>query len=137
MVMHRDIKASNIMLDTNLGARLSDFGIACTVAGDRSSVTGVTGTWGYIAPEYAMSQRATRQTDIFAFGVVILEVVTGKKNRDVPSDDGHISIWVWRLYGEGKLLEAVDKHQLACRTLFSRSIVLTVSVPGSVADTHR
>jgi len=120
-----------------LGARLGDFGIACTVAGDRSSVTGVTGTWGYIAPEYAMSQRATRQTDIFAFGVVILEVVTGKKNRDVPSDDGHISIWVWRLYGEGKLLEAVDKHQLACRTLFSRSIVLTVSVPGSVADTHR
>ena len=51
MVLHRVIKASNIMLDANLGARLSDFGIACTVAGDRSSVTGVAGTWGYIAPE--------------------------------------------------------------------------------------
>ncbi|XP_034605288.1 L-type lectin-domain containing receptor kinase IX.2 [Setaria viridis] len=113
MVLHRDIKASNIMLDSNFHARLGDFGIACTVAADRSSVTGIAGTWGYISPEYAMSRRATRQTDIYAFGVLILEVVTGKKNRDVPPDDGHISDWVWRLHGEGRLLDAVDDHQQA------------------------
>lgn len=109
-VLHRDIKASNIMLDSTFRARLGDFGIACTVAEDRSSVTGVAGTWGYIAPEYAMNHKATRQTDIYAFGVLILEVVTGKKNRDVPPDDGHISDWVWRLYGEGELLDTVDSN---------------------------
>ncbi|RLM75655.1 hypothetical protein C2845_PM15G00500 [Panicum miliaceum] len=114
LVLHRDIKASNIMLDSNFHARLGDFGIACTVAAGRSSVTGIAGTWGYIAPEYAMSYKATRQTDIYAFGVLIVEVVTGKKNRDVPPDDGHISDWVWRLHGEGRLLEVVDyDHQQA------------------------
>ncbi|CAL4992358.1 unnamed protein product [Urochloa decumbens] len=108
MVLHRDIKASNIMLDTTFRARLGDFGIASTVAVDRSSVTGIAGTWGYIAPEYAMTYRSTRQTDTYAFGVLILEVVTGKKNGDVPPDDDHITDWVWRLHKEGKLLEAVN-----------------------------
>ncbi|WVZ51151.1 hypothetical protein U9M48_002319 [Paspalum notatum var. saurae] len=113
MVLHRDIKASNIMLDTDFRARLGDFGIACAVAVDRSSVTGIAGTWGYIAPDYAMSYKATRQTDIYAFGVLILEVVTGKKNGDIPPDDDHITDWIWRLHGEGKLLDAVDASLLA------------------------
>ncbi|WVZ78708.1 hypothetical protein U9M48_026372, partial [Paspalum notatum var. saurae] len=126
-VQHRDIKASNIMLDSTPHARLGDFGIASTVAVDRSSVTGIAGTWGYMAPEYAMTYRSTRQTDTYAFGVLVLEVVTGKKNGDVPPDDDHITDWVWRptmhryctkvqyqyldtwrLHREGKLLEAVD-----------------------------
>lgn len=88
--------------------RLGDFGIASTVAVDRSSVTGIAGTWGYIAPEYALTFRSTRQTDTYAFGVLVLEVVAGKKNGDVPPDDDHITDWVWRLHQEGKLLEAVD-----------------------------
>jgi interleukin-1 receptor-associated kinase 1 len=107
-VLHRDIKASNIMVDSTIRARLGDFGIASTVAVDRSSVTGIAGTWGYIAPEYALTFRSTRQTDVYAFGVLILELVTGKKNGDVPPDDDHITDWVWRLHREGKLLEAVD-----------------------------
>ncbi|PAN41353.1 hypothetical protein PAHAL_8G037000 [Panicum hallii] len=106
MVLHRDIKASNIMLDSTFRARLGDFGIACTVAVNRSSVTGVAGTFGYIGPDYAMRHKATRQTDIYAFGVLILEVVTGKKNGDVGPDDDHITDWVWRLHREGMLLEA-------------------------------
>ncbi|CAN6227431.1 unnamed protein product [Urochloa humidicola] len=125
MVLHRDIKASNIMLDSNFQARLGDFGIACTVAADKSYATGTAcGTLGYIAPEFAMSHRATRQTDIYAFGVLILEVVTGKRNRDVPEDDGHVSDWVWRLHGEGKLLEAVDDHQLAIVVDEARRLLL-------------
>nr|CAB3456443.1 unnamed protein product [Digitaria exilis] len=108
MVLHRDIKASNIMLDSTFRARLGDFGIASTVAVDRSSVTGIAGTWGYIAPEYAMTYRSTRQTDTYAFGVLILEIVTGNKNGDVPPEDDHITNWVWRLHREGRLLEAVD-----------------------------
>jgi interleukin-1 receptor-associated kinase 1 len=108
MVLHRDIKSSNIMLDSTFCARLGDFGIACTVNAERSSVTGVAGTIGYMGPEYVVNYKATRQTDIFAFGVVILEIVTGKKNMQVPADDGHITQWVRRLHHEGALLEALD-----------------------------
>ncbi|XP_062225077.1 probable L-type lectin-domain containing receptor kinase S.5 [Phragmites australis] len=116
MVLHRDIKASNIMLDSTFRARLGDFGIACTIAVDRSSVTGVAGTWGYIAPDYAISHKATRQSDIYAFGVLVLEVVTGKKwdfQIGTQPDGDHITDWVWRLHREGKLLEAVDAGVLA------------------------
>lgn len=108
MVLHRDIKASNIMLDSTFCARLGDFGIACTVAADRSSITGMAGTIGYIAPESFYRFRAARQTDVYAFGVLILEVVSGKKSSDVPAEDGHISLWARRLHREGTLLEALD-----------------------------
>ncbi|TVU23684.1 hypothetical protein EJB05_26063, partial [Eragrostis curvula] len=108
MVLHRDIKTSNIMLDSTFRARLGDFGIASTVAANKSYVTGLAGTFGYIGPDYAMSGKATRQTDIYAFGVLILEVVTGKKNADVQPDDAHITDWVWRLYRQGMLLQAID-----------------------------
>ncbi|KAF8647668.1 hypothetical protein HU200_065306 [Digitaria exilis] len=108
MVLHRDIKASNIMLDSTFSARLGDFGISCTVDAERSSVTGLAGTIGYIGPEYIINYKATRQTDIYAFGVVILEIVTGKKNTHVPTDDGHITQWVWRLHRDGMLLKALD-----------------------------
>ncbi|KAK3125490.1 hypothetical protein QOZ80_7BG0605610 [Eleusine coracana subsp. coracana] len=110
MVLHRDIKASNIMIDSSFRARLGDFGIACTVAANKSYVTGIAGTFGYIAPDYAMSHKATRQTDIYAFGVLILEVVTGKKNGDVLPDYDHITEWVWHLHREGMLLQAVDSN---------------------------
>ncbi|XP_048567140.1 L-type lectin-domain containing receptor kinase IX.2-like [Triticum urartu] len=112
MVLHRDIKASNIMLDSRFQACLGDFGLACTVAIDRNSVTGVGGTWGYIAPEYPVCRKATRQTDIYALGVLILEVVTGLRaladHEVVDDDDMHITDRVWRLHREGRLLECVD-----------------------------
>uniref|UniRef100_A0ACD5XAL9 Uncharacterized protein n=3 Tax=Avena sativa TaxID=4498 RepID=A0ACD5XAL9_AVESA len=114
MVLHRDIKASNVMLDSNFRARLGDFGLACTVAVDRKSVTGVGGTWGYIAPEYAMCGKTTRQTDIYPLGVLILEVVTGQRalanrHQAVDDDDVHITDRVWRLHREGRLSECVDR----------------------------
>lgn len=111
MVLHRDIKASNVMLDLSFCACLGDFGLACTVAIDRNSATGVAGTWGYIAPEYAVCGKATRQTDIYALGVLILEVVTGQRalaNQVVDDDDVHITDRVWRFHHEGRLLECLD-----------------------------
>jgi interleukin-1 receptor-associated kinase 1 len=68
----------------------------------------VAGTFGYMAPEYVITCTATRQTDTYAFGVLILEIITGNKNADVPADDSHITLWVRRLHREGKLLEAID-----------------------------
>jgi interleukin-1 receptor-associated kinase 1 len=104
------------MLDSSFGARLGDFGLACTVAVDRNSATGVGGTWGYIAPEYAMSGKATRRTDIYALGVLILEVVTGKHaliHGAVDDDDIHITDRVWRLHQQRRLPECLDPVVLA------------------------
>ncbi|CAL4986536.1 unnamed protein product [Urochloa decumbens] len=110
-VLHRDIKASNIMLDAAFHGRLGDFGLARVVALDKSSFTdiGVAGTWGFIAPEYAVSHKATRHTDVYAFGVLVLEVVTGKRSLGAADSTFPLLVdWVWWLYGEGRLLEAVD-----------------------------
>ncbi|TVU50564.1 hypothetical protein EJB05_01941, partial [Eragrostis curvula] len=117
VVLHRDIKASNIMLDDAFGGRLGDFGLARVVGFNNNSTTdiGVAGTWGFIAPEYAVSHRATRQTDVYAFGVLVLEVVTGK--RSLSAADAPFPVladWVWSLHGQGRLLEAVDDELMSC-----------------------
>nr|CAB3484072.1 unnamed protein product [Digitaria exilis] len=112
MVLHRDIKSSNIMLDSTLHGRLGDFGLARIVGLDKNSYTdlGVAGTWGFIAPEYSVSHKATRKTDIYAFGVLILEIVTGRRAISVFQDTFQLlNDWVWRLHRDGRLLEAVDK----------------------------
>ncbi|KAJ1265619.1 hypothetical protein BS78_08G090500 [Paspalum vaginatum] len=112
MVLHRDIKASNILIDLTFQARLGDFGLACVLADGKNSYTdqGAPGTIGFRAPEYIYSGKATRKTDVFAFGVLVLEIVTGKKavGRDVVQFGGHIMDWVWHLHAEGNLLAAVD-----------------------------
>lgn len=110
-VLHRDIKASNIMLDAAFRGRLGDFGLARVVAFDKNSFTdiGVAGTWGFIAPEYPVSHKATRQTDVYAFGVLVLEVVTGRRSLGKADDEFPLLVdWVWWLHQEGRLLEAVD-----------------------------
>ncbi|KAL6858947.1 hypothetical protein ACP4OV_017949 [Aristida adscensionis] len=111
MMLHRDIKASNVLLDASFRARLGDFGLARVIERGRNSVTdvGVAGTRGYIAPEYTMSHRASRQTDVFAFGALVLEVVTGQfallGNPRYPL----LCDWVWQMHGRGALLGAVDQ----------------------------
>ncbi|KAJ1288149.1 hypothetical protein BS78_02G067900 [Paspalum vaginatum] len=116
MVLHRDIKASNIMLDSTFHGRLGDFGLARIVGMDKNSYTdlGVAGTWGFIAPEYSVSHKATRKTDIYAFGVLVLEIVTGRRALSVLQDTFQLlTDWVWRLHREGRLLEAVDRKVVA------------------------
>ncbi|CAL4978003.1 unnamed protein product [Urochloa decumbens] len=107
-VLHRDIKANNIMIDSSFQGRLGDFGLACVVAEGKNSYTdiGAPGTLGFRAPEYIHSGKATTKSDIFAFGVLILEIVTGKVAID--AQHRHIKDRVWHLHKEGRLLEAVD-----------------------------
>ncbi|RCV08042.1 hypothetical protein SETIT_1G294400v2 [Setaria italica] len=111
-VIHRDIKPSNIMLDSSYHARLGDFGLARALESDKTSYTdkiGVPGTLGYIAPECFHTGRATRESDVFGFGAVILEVICGRRISCCnPAGCSQLLEWVWKLHGAGRVLEAVD-----------------------------
>ncbi|KAF2534595.1 hypothetical protein F2Q70_00030882, partial [Brassica cretica] len=91
-IIHRDIKSSNILLDGNLEARVSDFGLAKLLGDEESHITTiVAGTFGYLAPEYMQSGRATEKTDVYSFGVLILEVLSGK----LPTDKKGYNVVGW------------------------------------------
>ncbi|GKV21852.1 hypothetical protein SLEP1_g31791 [Rubroshorea leprosula] len=111
-VVHRDLKASNIMLDSNFHARLGDFGLARALENEKTSyaqMEGVQGTVGYIAPECFHTGRATCESDVFGFGAVLLEVVCGQRPWTKIGDFHLLVDWVWSLHREGRILEAVDK----------------------------
>ena len=101
------------MLDAAFTARLGDFGLARAIETDKTSYTeevagGVHGTVGYIAPECFHTEKATRESDVYAFGAVILETVCGRRPR-CDIDGFHFLVdWVWRLHRDGRALEAVD-----------------------------
>ncbi|KAI8540997.1 hypothetical protein RHMOL_Rhmol08G0028500 [Rhododendron molle] len=112
-VVHRDLKASNIMLDSDFNARLGDFGLARALDEEKTSyseVEGVVGTLGYIAPECFLTGKATQQSDVYAFGVVLLEIVCGLR-RGTRIDMFHFLVdWVWSLHREGRILDAVEER---------------------------
>ncbi|PRQ31121.1 putative protein kinase RLK-Pelle-L-LEC family [Rosa chinensis] len=110
-VLHRDIKSSNVMLDSNFNAKLGDFGLARLVDhGKMSQTTIVAGTMGYMAMEYVTTGKASKQTDVYSFGVVALEIACGRKPIDSRYEEKQINMvkWVWELYGDGKIIEAAD-----------------------------
>lgn len=96
-VIYRDFKASNILLDTGFRARLSDFGLAKVgPVGDKTHVsTRVMGTYGYCAPEYALTGKLTTMSDVYSFGVVFLEIITGSRAIDTtrPPDKHNLVLW--------------------------------------------
>ncbi|KAG5534435.1 hypothetical protein RHGRI_022534 [Rhododendron griersonianum] len=112
-VVHRDLKASNIMLDSDFNARLGDFGLARALDEEKTSyseVEGVAGTLGYIAPECFLTGKATQQSDVYAFGVVLLEIVCGLR-PGTRIDEFHFLVdWVWSLHREGRILDAVEER---------------------------
>ncbi|CAA0834921.1 Protein kinase superfamily protein [Striga hermonthica] len=96
-VIYRDLKSSNILLDNEYNVKLSDFGLAkLGPVGDKTHVsTRVMGTYGYCAPEYAMSGKLTLKSDIYSFGVVLLELITGRKAMDFSKKPGEQNLVVW------------------------------------------
>ncbi|KAF8115808.1 hypothetical protein N665_0025s0255 [Sinapis alba] len=113
-VVHRDIKASNVMLDSNFNAKLGDFGLARLMDHELGpQTTGLAGTFGYMAPEYISTGRASKESDVYSFGVVTLEIVTGRKSVDPRQGrvepETSLVEKVWELYGKGEVITAVDE----------------------------
>ncbi|KAF7849729.1 hypothetical protein BT93_L0343 [Corymbia citriodora subsp. variegata] len=107
-IVHRDVKASNILLDLNLHPKISDFGLAKLYNDQLTHIsTKIAGTIGYLAPEYAMCGHLTEKTDVFAFGVVALEIVGGKTNC-ASEEEASLLEWAWHLYENERHVELVD-----------------------------
>ncbi|KAF5728070.1 hypothetical protein HS088_TW21G00213 [Tripterygium wilfordii] len=110
-IVHRDIKATNVLLDKDLNAKISDFGLAKLDEEDNTHIsTKIAGTYGYMAPEYAMRGYLTDKADVYSFGVVALEIVSGRSNTSYrPKEESfYLLDWALVLKEEGKLMELVD-----------------------------
>ncbi|KAK7243957.1 hypothetical protein RIF29_38772 [Crotalaria pallida] len=111
LIVHRDIKASNILLDKDLTPKISDFGLAKLIPPNMTHVsTRVAGTLGYLAPEYAIGGKLTRKADIYSFGVLLVEIVSGRNNTNsrLPIEEQFLLERAWQLYERKELVGLVD-----------------------------
>ncbi|KAJ7552997.1 hypothetical protein O6H91_06G080100 [Diphasiastrum complanatum] len=110
-VVHRDVKASNVMLDANFTARLGDFGLARLIDHNQNPETTIAaGTMGYVAPEVSQTGKATTKSDVYSYGIVALEVACGRRpiDRSLAASEAVLLDWVWQLHAAGRITDAAD-----------------------------